>query len=136
MKDLSYYQNIDLEYPSPLDYMKYSLFKDNQFITNDIRTIESILKYIPKPSKVPILTDDGYLFLSILDKDKFNNAKSEYHKAENVKYNEFKHDLIEENGLQDNPKADLLYEKAWSLGHSSGLQEVIYYFKELMELIV
>ena len=38
-------------------------------------------------------------------------------------------------GTSGNPKADLLYMKAWDLGHPNGFHEVEYYYGELAELI-
>lgn len=48
---------------------------------------------------------------------------------------EFKEDLLEENGVTDNPKADLCYQKAWEIGHHGGLSEVEIVFSDLVELI-
>lgn len=70
------------------------------------------------------------------------NAREDYDKkvkSWNAKCNrleqEFKHDLFEELGLTENPKADLLYSKAWEYGHSAGFEEVFYYASELADLI-
>ena len=40
-----------------------------------------------------------------------------------------------DHGLVGHPKADLLYEIAWSLGHSSGYNEVKNYYDELAPLL-
>lgn len=48
---------------------------------------------------------------------------------------EFKKDLLKELDVTSNPKADLLFEKAWSLGHSSGFEEVYSFACDLVELI-
>lgn len=45
----------------------------------------------------------------------------------------FRVDLFEFLGIIDNPKRDLLFEKAY--GHSSGHQEVVNYALDLVELI-
>ena len=50
--------------------------------------------------------------------------------------NQLKADLLADVGLTGHPKADLLFEKAWDLGHASGLQEVTTYFYDLAELLV
>lgn len=47
----------------------------------------------------------------------------------------FKMDLAIVNGVENNPKLDLLWGKAWEHGHSSGLSDVKYYFEDLVELI-
>lgn len=43
--------------------------------------------------------------------------------------------LASEYGVTGNPKLDLLYEKAWALGHAYGFTEVGNYFADLVELI-
>lgn len=47
----------------------------------------------------------------------------------------FKEDLEREYGLVGHPKADLLYSKAWDIGHAYGFHEVANYYDELVELI-
>ncbi len=49
---------------------------------------------------------------------------------------EFKKDLFEEYGVTNNPKKDLLWSKAWDHGHSSGLGNVEYHFRDLVDLIL
>ena len=43
--------------------------------------------------------------------------------------------MFEELDIADNPKRDLLFNKAWELGHSYGLSEVYHYADELVCLI-
>lgn len=50
--------------------------------------------------------------------------------------NQFKQDLFEEFDVQNNPKAELLFSKAWELGHSAGLYEVLGHFENLVDLIL
>jgi len=47
----------------------------------------------------------------------------------------FKADLEEEYGTKDNPRKDVLYRKAYDLGHSYGYQSVEAHYSELVELI-
>lgn len=47
----------------------------------------------------------------------------------------FKADLLAEHELTDHPKADLVFNKAWSSGHANGLIEVLYDFEDLVELV-
>ena len=44
--------------------------------------------------------------------------------------------LAVENGVVDNPKLDLLFDKAWDMGHSSGYDEVAGMFADLSDLII
>jgi hypothetical protein len=48
---------------------------------------------------------------------------------------QFVHDVLEEYGILDHPKADKLYAIAWDHGHASGFEEVAYWVRELAELI-
>jgi hypothetical protein len=47
----------------------------------------------------------------------------------------FASDLIEAAGVTGHPKAQRCFDLAWEYGHSGGLQDVRYYFEELVELI-
>lgn len=49
---------------------------------------------------------------------------------------EFRHDLEIHFGMMSHPKADLLYGKAWQMGHSGGLHEVALYYSDLVELVL
>ena len=48
---------------------------------------------------------------------------------------EFRADLFAELGITNNPKRDLLFEKAWDMGHSFGYDEVVDRALDLVELI-
>ena len=56
-------------------------------------------------------------------------------KEQSDKTAEFKNDLAIDNGIENHPKLDLLFSKAWEHGHSGGLSEVKYYFEDFIELI-
>jgi|WetSurMetagenome_2_1015567.scaffolds.fasta_scaffold04369_7 hypothetical protein len=58
-----------------------------------------------------------------------------YHEESIVLYEMFKNDLFKYYGVENNPKKDLLFSKAWEFGHSSGYNEVAIYFGDLVELI-
>lgn len=47
----------------------------------------------------------------------------------------FKNDVFEYFDVVDNPKAELCFDIAWSEGHSNGLENVVDWFDELVELI-
>lgn len=48
---------------------------------------------------------------------------------------EFKKACEEDQGVVGNPKADMLWSKAWERGHSSGYHEVYGVYNDLVELI-
>ena len=55
--------------------------------------------------------------------------------AETKKRTEFKKELLEKYDLTDHPKADQLYNLAWEFGHSSGYENVRYFFGEMADLL-
>lgn len=48
---------------------------------------------------------------------------------------QFQHDLEEEAGMLDHPKAALLYSKAYEDGHASGFAEIHHVYYNLLELV-
>jgi hypothetical protein len=54
---------------------------------------------------------------------------------EEKKRTQFRLKLEAEHGLLTNPKAPLLFEKVWELGHAAGEHEVAIYYTDLKELI-
>lgn len=68
-------------------------------------------------------------------KDTYNKELNKW-KMENRRiHNEFKKDLFDELEISDNPKAEVLFSKAWEYGHSAGFEEVYNYACDLVELI-
>lgn len=49
---------------------------------------------------------------------------------------EFRRDLEVHHDMVGHPKADLLYGKAYQMGHSGGMQEVASYYADLVELVL
>lgn len=49
---------------------------------------------------------------------------------------EFRHDLEVEYLMVGHPKADLLYGKAWQMGHAGGLHNVANHYADLVELVL
>jgi hypothetical protein len=54
---------------------------------------------------------------------------------EKIKKEIHKKEISKLYGVVDNPKLDLLYDKAWDLGHSIGFNEVEIHFADLADLI-
>lgn len=59
-----------------------------------------------------------------------------YRTEEMRRHRQFKFDLFEELGISDNPKAELLFSKAWDRGHSDGYYAVFNVAVDLMDLII
>ena len=81
------------------------------------------------------ITKVEYPDRKLISKETFQELLKEYSKDQYRLEEQFKYDLFEELGITNNPKRDLLFSKAWELGHSSGYREVRFYAQELVELI-
>ncbi len=65
----------------------------------------------------------------------FDLELTRYHDLEEAKVREVRHRCEVEHGLVDHPKADLLWQKAWSRAHSFGLESVVAQYADLVELV-
>ena len=65
----------------------------------------------------------------------YQDAQAAYRKAETEARQRFRADLEEENGTGPNPKADLIFQKAWDRGHAGGYHDVANVYNDLVELI-
>jgi hypothetical protein len=97
------------------------------------------VKYPARPVK-PELDRPTHEFVELLDKYdremlEYESAKREWHKNNNMRHEEFKHDILEDCGILNHPKSDILYRIAWDYGHSAGYGEVANYVRELSELL-
>jgi hypothetical protein len=69
------------------------------------------------------------------DKAAYEEAKTVYQTQASACENAFVDALHEYHGMTGHPKADLLYSKAYSLGHSAGKEEIASYYDDLVELV-
>ena len=70
----------------------------------------------------------------VLDEVSYN-AHMKLYQEENLRLqDEFRRDLIEKYGMINHPKANAIFDKAWDIGCSSGLESVDYYFSDIMDL--
>lgn len=68
---------------------------------------------------------------------KYNTPEGKlYREEESRLMKQFKQDMFEELGIENNPKREILFRIAWEYGHSYGLHEVFSYAEELVELII
>ena len=66
--------------------------------------------------------------------DDYQNAKALYNQREGEIYELVKHDMLEDVGLLNHPKANKIWSYAWEQGHSSGYSEVYNVLLDLTEL--
>ena len=70
----------------------------------------------------------------VLDEISYN-AHMKHYQEENLRLQEeFRVDLIEKYKMSHHLKANQLFNKAWDMGCSGGLEDVEYYFRDLIEL--
>jgi beta-xylosidase len=62
--------------------------------------------------------------------------KKEYYAIQGQLTEVFQQDVYVHCGVQNNPKRDACWSKAWEHGHSAGLHEVLTYFEDFVDLIL
>ena len=71
----------------------------------------------------------------ILDEVSYNAHKKLYQEERDKLEKEFREDLIQKYKMTHHPKVDKLFNKAWDMGCAGGLEEVEYYFQDLIEFL-
>jgi len=70
----------------------------------------------------------------VLDEVSYNAHLKHHYDEKNKLKNEFRADLIAEYNMDDHPKVNKIFDKAWELGQSKGHEEIEYYFQDFVEL--
>jgi hypothetical protein len=125
MTDHSRFHN-QTKYPRKQDFTKYNAYRKGDVHTGLTRDMVD----------AEFNRSDGWIIEKEADLDAYMNALDAYRLETQRLTDEFKEEL-ERMYLHDpeNPKKDLLFEKAWSHGHSSGLHEVESWYDDLSELV-
>lgn len=71
----------------------------------------------------------------IFDKNASNDYRKKLRNHNNVLIENFKKDLLEEFGLSNHPKKDIIFNKVWADGHANGFLEVYGEMDDLVELL-
>lgn len=125
MKDYEYYSNVPVEFPERDDYTTCYLYSKGKVIYKG--NIKEIRKKYKNSSNM--VTEKDF------DRDAYTAARKKYSDAQNKLVEEFKNDLFEEYGVENNPKREKCYALAWEHGNSSGFSNIDMYFSEFVELI-
>lgn len=118
MKDINYYTEVSTTHKN-INYFVIVLEEELETFIGTVKELDEKRNEIINRAKIMFI----------------ENKKKRWDEK-NVKLNEFKNDIAVENGIENHPKLNILWNKAWEHGHSSGLGEVQYYFEDLMELIL
>lgn len=131
-------------YPDKKNYTTYSLMDSSGKNVIKNADIDIFLHQVTKHLNLPDLTsknmfikvaDTSHAIFKYFDKDEYLKHLDDYNKENQKMFYNFKNDMFQEYGVEDNPKVELLFNKCWDLGHSNGFSDVYYYFSELVDLI-
>tara|TARA_R110000868_G_scaffold304348_1_gene564878 strand:- start:156 stop:650 length:495 start_codon:yes stop_codon:yes gene_type:complete len=122
MKPLSYYRETSVSIPKQDDYMTIYYYK------------KGVMVGMKRQFDADFEPPKGCVEEKVLDEVSYN-AHMKHYQEENLRLqNEFREDLIEKYGMTHHPKANVIFNKAWDIGCSSGLESVDYYFHDLITL--
>jgi len=122
MNPYDYYRTTSVSIPKQDDYMTIYYYKKGVMVGMKRQFDED---FIPPKNCVEE---------KVLDEVSYN-AHMKHYQEENLRLQEeFRQDLIAEYKMCHHRKADKLFNKAWDMGCSGGLEEVEYYFRDLVEL--
>lgn len=140
-----YLRCADLKYPVAADFQKMHVYRAGAVVTRNcppeglhaLCVQLGLKKHIDAPGSrdIALLQNSGYLVEAVDDSAAFYTARTVYHRESSRRQAAFKQALFEREGLTDNPRAELCYDKAYERSHSKGLAEVANTFIDLAELI-
>lgn len=82
------------------------------------------------------MSDVPYPSMSMYgSKEDWRKAREERINVERERYLEFKGDLFKECGVENDPARELIFTKAWDIGHAYGYSEVYSKFEDLLEFV-
>lgn len=117
----------NVTYPSKNDYITCKVFdKNGKLIKEDISFTDVIIQGLLKDNQI----------VKCLNDVSYHKQMNDYYNEQNKIDNQFKQDMFKELDIENNEKRDLLFSKAWEMGHSSGYDEVKNYMIDLVDLIL
>ena len=122
MKPYSYYKTTSVSIPKKDDYLTIYYYRKGVMVGMKRQFDDDF-----QPPK-------NCVEEKVLDETSFN-AHMKHYNEENLRLQEeFRRDLIEKYNMAGHPKANQLFNKAYDMGCSGSLEEVEWYFQDLMEL--
>ena len=120
MKDMNYYATIGIKYPSRDDYKTTYYYKAGVCVGNS-KSNQPVPEFAVKED--------------VIDEVSYRADYVAYHREKERLLNEFKEDVFEELGIQDHPKREVLFNKAWSNSARDGYYQVYLEAESLVELL-
>lgn len=120
MKDMDYYITMNVKYPNRSDYKTTYYYKAGKCVGHS-KSNQPIPEYTVKED--------------VVDEVSYRADYVEYHREKEKLVNEFKQDLFEELGIQNHPKREALFNKAWENYSIDGYYQVWLEAKSLVELL-
>jgi len=122
MKPYSYYTTTSVSIPRKDDYMTIYYYRKGVMIGMKRQFDDDF-----QPPK-------NCVEEKFLDETSFDAHMNHYNEENLRLQEEFRKDLIEKYNMTGHQKANQVFNKAWDMGCSGGLEEVEYYFQDLVEL--
>jgi hypothetical protein len=123
MKPYAYYETTSVSIPRQDDYLTIYYYRKGVMVGMKVGKVEDDFQ----PPK-------NCVEEKVLDEVSFNAHMKHYNEERLRLEKEFREDLIAEYKMSHHPKADKLFYKAWDMGCAGGLEDVEYYFRDLVEL--
>jgi hypothetical protein len=122
MKPFSYYEQTSVSIPTKDQYMTVYYYQ------------KGVMVGMKKQFDINFEPPKNCVEERVLDEVSYMAHMKHYQEESKRLQNEFRDDLIEKYEMTNHPKAVKLFNKAWDMGCSGGLQDVEYYFQDLIEL--
>ena len=84
--------------------------------------------------------DDFFQYCPLCNKKEFDDegfkkAKKKYYIAENEKYTKMKNEILDEHYLTNSEYKEIIWSKAYEIGHSSGFCEIYSYMYDVIDFV-
>jgi hypothetical protein len=123
MKPHSYYRTTSVSIPKKDDYVTIYYYRKGVMVGMKVG-----------PQDDDFSPPKNCVEESVLDEVSYTAHQKHYQEEAKRLQDEFCNDLIAEYKMTHHPKANKLFNKAWDMGCADGLEEVEYYFRDLVEL--
>ena len=122
MKPYDYYRTTLVSIPKQDDYMTVYYYR------------KGVMVGMKRMFDYDFIRPNECVEEKVFDEVSYNAHMKHYHEERLRLEEEFRKDLIAEYKMSHHPKANKLFNKAWDMGCSGGLEEIEYYFRDLVEL--